>query len=188
MDDHRDAVKDRGGTRAMAMASRKREAAEEAFVISREFTAPRERVWKAWTEPEQLMQWWGPKGFKMLACKVDLRPGGIFHYGMQAPNGDPMWGKFIYREIVRPERLVVVVSFSDEHGGVTRHPMAPNWPLETLSIVTFAEQQGKTIVNVRWIPINATDEERKLFDSSHESMRMGWTGTMDQLAAHLAKA
>jgi uncharacterized protein YndB with AHSA1/START domain len=48
----------------------------EAFVSSRVFDAPRERVWKAWTEPERLKQWWGPKGFKVFSCKVDLRPGG----------------------------------------------------------------------------------------------------------------
>ena len=87
------------------------------FVISRTFDAPRELVWKAFTEREHLMQWFGPKGFKMLAGTVDLRPGGTFHYGMQAPDGKTMWGKWIFREIVPPERLVTVVSFSDEQGG-----------------------------------------------------------------------
>ena len=72
--------------------------------------APRERVWKAWTEPAQLKQWWGPKGFKVHTCKVDLKPGGIFLYGMQAPDGSDVWGKFTYREIKAPEKLVFIVS------------------------------------------------------------------------------
>src|SRR5215468_2760397 len=86
---------------------------ERAFVITRVFDAPLDLVFKAWTEAERLTHWWGPKGFKMLSCKLDLRPGGVFHYGMQAPNGAAMWGKWVFREIVAPKRLVFVVSFSD---------------------------------------------------------------------------
>lgn len=158
------------------------------FVISRTFDAPRDLVWKAFTEREHLMHWFGPKGFKMQAGKIDLRPGGVFHYGMQAPDGKTMWGKWTFREIVPPERLVTVVSFSDEQGGVTRHPLVQNWPLETLSTTTFAESGGKTTITLRWSAFNATEEERKIFDASHDGMRMGWTGTMDQLDAYLAQA
>ena len=111
--------------------------AEKAFVISRMFDAPRDLVWKAYTEADRLKKWWGPKGFTMLQCEIDLRPGGIFHYGMRAPDGSVMWGKWIFREIVVPKRLVVIVAFSDEAGGVTRHPFAPDWPLETLGTTTF---------------------------------------------------
>src|SRR5436190_428418 len=103
------------------------------FVISRAFAAPRDKVWKAWTEREQLLQWFGPKGFKMTAAKLDLRPGGTFHYCLKTPEGKALWGKFVYREITAPERIVLVNSFSDERGSLTRHPMSPTWPLETLS-------------------------------------------------------
>ena len=61
----------------------------------------------------------------------------MFHYGMRGPDGSEMWGKFVYREIAPPERLVFIVSFSDENGGMTRHPMAPTWPLEMLNTLTF---------------------------------------------------
>ncbi len=159
----------------------------EAFVITRVFDAPRERVWKAWTEPERLKHWWGPKGFTVHTCKVDLRPGGVFHYGMRAPDGGDMWGKFIYREIVAPERLVFIVSFSDEKGGVTRHPWSPNWPLETLSTITFAEQEGRTKITVQWVPHAATELERKTFEEGRQGMQQGWTGTFDQFAEYLAK-
>jgi uncharacterized protein YndB with AHSA1/START domain len=159
------------------------------FVISRVFDAPRDLVWKAFTEPERMKEWWGPKGFTVIASKMDFQVGGTYHYGMKAPDGTPMWGKFTYREIVAPERMVVVTSFSDEAGGITRHPMAPTWPLKMLSVFTFEEQPGgKTRFTVRWSALEASEEEQKTFDTSHDNMRQGWGGTMDQLAAYLAKA
>ena len=101
------------------------------FVISRVFDAPRDLVWKALTEPERMKQWWGPKGFTVTASNMDFRVGGTYHYGMKSPTGEPMWGKFRYLEVVPPQRMVMINSFSDEAGGITRHPMAPTWPLLT---------------------------------------------------------
>ncbi|MBI4275605.1 MAG: SRPBCC domain-containing protein, partial [Rhizobiales bacterium] len=80
------------------------------FVISRVFDAPRKLVWKAWTEAERLAQWWGPKGCTIRVVKLDVRPGGIFHYAMQFKPGHDMWGRFIYREIAAPERLIYISS------------------------------------------------------------------------------
>ena len=164
------------------------EFAGRPFVSARTFDAPREGVWRAWTERARLMQWFGPKGFKMPAAKIDFRPGGTFHYCTEAPNGDEMWGKFVYREIAAPERIVFVNSFSDEDGGLTRHPLNPDWPLEMLSTVTFAEHEGRTTVTVRWVPLNATDAERRTFEAGRASMEQGWSGTMDQLADYLGQA
>ena len=161
---------------------------ERELVIMRVFDAPRELVWKAWTERERLMQWFGPKGFTMRTATLDLRPGGVFHYCLQSPDGQDVCGKFVYREIVAPERIVLVNSFSDEKGNLTRHPMSPTWPLEMLSTTTFAEHEGETTITVRWVPLNATEAERKTFDTSHESMQIGRTGTFDQLAEYLANA
>jgi uncharacterized protein YndB with AHSA1/START domain len=159
------------------------------FVISRVFDAPRELVWKCFTEPERMKQWWGPKGVKVVASKMDLRVGGTYHYGMETPDGKTMWGKFVYREIVPPEKLVFINSFSDEKGGITRHPMAPSWPLEMLSVFTFEEQPGgKTKFTVRWSPHNPSKEERKTFDAGHASMTQGWSGTMEKLETYLTKA
>jgi len=159
------------------------------FVISRVFDAPREVVWKCFTDPEHMRQWWGPKDFKVLAFKMDLRVGGTYLYGMSAPNGSPMWGKFVYREIVPPERLEFINSFSDENGGTTRHPGHMSWPLEMLSIFTFEElPAGKTKFTVSWEPHNATEEERKTFEAGRDSMRMGWSGTLEKLEGYLTKA
>lgn len=168
--------------------SRAARPAESEFVITRVFDEPRDRLWKAWTEAERLKRWWGPKDFTVHTCEVDLCPGGLFHYGMRSPDGKDVWGKFIYREIVAPERLVFIVSFSDASGGVTRHPWVPNWPLETLSTVTFTEHEGKTRITVRWVPHSATEIERKTFEDGRGSMRQGWTGTLDQFDAYLARA
>lgn len=156
------------------------------FVISRTFDAPRELVWKAWTERDRLMRWFGPKGFTMTAANLDFRPGGVFHYCLRSPDGKEMWGRFVYREIVAPERIVLVNSFSDPKGGITTHPFSPTWPRETLSTTTLTEIGGRTTVTIVWEPINATDAERQTFDTNREGMTMGWGGTFDQLAAYLA--
>ena len=135
-----------------------------------------------------MKEWWGPKGVTITRSEMDLRPGGSYHYAMRTPDGNTMWGKFVYREITPPSRMVFVSSFSDEAGGVTRHPMARTWPLEMLSIFSFEEEGGKTRFTVRWSPLNASEEERAAFAAGHASMQQGWGGTLDKLAAFLAKA
>jgi uncharacterized protein YndB with AHSA1/START domain len=162
--------------------------AAREFVVTRVFDAPRTLVFKAWTEPARLARWFGPKGFTMLSCTLDLRPGGVFHYGMQSPDGHAMWGRWVFREVVTPERLAFVASFSDESGGVTRHPFAPDWPAEVLSTLTFAEHDGRTTLTMWGVPVNASDSERKTFEAGSESMQKGWAGTLDQLAGYLAEA
>jgi uncharacterized protein YndB with AHSA1/START domain len=157
------------------------------FVITRVCDAPRELVWQAFTQVEHLKHWWGPRGFKMLSCKLDLKPGGIFHYGMQAPDGFVMWGKWVFREIVPPERLTVVISFSDENAGVTRHPYAALWPAEMLGTTTFTAQGNKTLLTNRTIAFNATEAECKAFTAGFAGMEQGFTGTFDQFAVYLAK-
>src|ERR1700679_363040 len=112
------------------------------FTFSRTFTAPPESVWKVWTNPDLMAKWWGPKGFTTGTTKMDLRPGGEFHYSMFTPDGTEMWGKLIYRDIEPPKKLVYVTAFSDAKGGITRHPFHPAWPLELLSTITFEEKNG----------------------------------------------
>ena len=157
------------------------------FVISRTFDVPRDFMFKLWTDPEHMQRWWGPKGFTVFHSKMDLRPGGSYHYGMRSLDNQDMWGKFVFREIVKPERLVFVNSFSDEKGNVARHRMHLAWPLEMLSTITFIEQAGKTTVTVRSISLNATAEERKTFEDGFDSMQQGWGGTFERLAEYLAK-
>jgi len=106
---------------------------------------------------------------------------------LRAPDGSDMWGRFAYREIVKPERLVWINSFSDKDGGTTVHPMSPDWPRELLTKVSFVEQGGKTTVTVQWTPVDASTEvERKTFEDGRGSMQQGWTGTFEQLELYLA--
>jgi uncharacterized protein YndB with AHSA1/START domain len=159
------------------------------FVISRVFDAPRDLLWRCFTEPERMSQWWGPKGVKLVKSQMDFRVGGTYHYGMQNPDGQLMWGRMIYREISPPERIVFINSFSDETGGLGRHPLAPQWPLQMLSIFTFEDAPGgKTKFTVHWSPYEATAEEQAVFDAGHDSMTMGWSGTLERLEAYLPKA
>jgi uncharacterized protein YndB with AHSA1/START domain len=157
------------------------------LAISRNYDAPRDLVWKAWTEPERLAQWWGPQGLAMSDVRLDLRAGGLFHYSMTTPEGHRMWGKFVYRDIVAPQRLAFVASFSDQDAGTRRPPMGATWPLEVLNLVTFTEQDGRTMVTLQGVPIHATDEERRTFEGGLASMRQGFAGTLDQLETYLAK-
>ena len=158
------------------------------FVISRTFNAPRKLLLKAWTDREKLMKWFGPKGCTLPHANMDFRPGGIFHYMMRTPDGKEMWGKWTFREILAPEKLVLVNSFSDAQGGITRHPLSDSWPLETLSTTTFEERSGKTTITIHWSPLNASELEISTFNGAHEGMQMGWSGTFEQLEAYLAQA
>ncbi len=156
------------------------------FVISRLFDAPREILWTCFTEPERMKEWWGPQGSTIVASKMDLRVGGAYLGAMRAPDGRVMWAKFVYREILVPERLVWVHSFSDENGGLTRHPLSPTWPLEMLTTVTFEEAPGnKTKLQLRWSPHNATADEQATFDAAHDGMQGGWSGTFARLDSYL---
>ncbi len=163
-----------------------KEAGEFEFVITRVFDAPRDLVFKMWTSAEHLEHWFGPKGSTLHKAKLDVRPGGGLLACIRSPDRRDMWGKWVFREIVVPERIVFVNSFSDENGGLTRHPLSPTWPLELLTTITFAEEVGKTKLTLRWIPVNATEDERKTFNGGRESMKMGWTGTFENLDAYLA--
>lgn len=162
---------------------------DRPFVITRVFRAPREIVWKAWTEADALARWFGPKTVTLPHCTLDLREGGTFHYCMRPAEGPDSWGKWVFREIVKPDRLVFVVSFADEAGRAIRAPFDETWPLEMLSKVTFSEHAGfghGTVVTIEWTPHNPTEAERRTFAAGHDGMRQGWTGTLDRLAEVLA--
>ena len=161
---------------------------EDAFTLTRVFTAPRDLVWEAWTDPERLRHWWGPKGFTWVRATLDLRPGGLFHYCLRSPDGLEMWGKFRFHQIEAPERLVFIVSFSDEKMGTTRHPLSATWPLEVMHTLTLSEQRGRTTLSLTGLPHNASEVERNTFRKGHLSMQQGFKGTFDQLEEYLAKS
>jgi uncharacterized protein YndB with AHSA1/START domain len=158
-------------------------AAEPELVITRVFDAPRELVFKAWTEPERLVRWWGPKGFTTPLCKIDLRPGGVWHWCQRSPEGREFWCKGFYREIVEPERIVLSVFFSDEEGNFVepeRYGMSPDFPLQMLVTVTFAEHDGKTKLIMH----------QTILESVAEGIGAGvqaWNESFDRLAGFLTQ-
>ena len=157
---------------------------DREIVITRVFEAPRAPVFKAWTEPERVMRWWGPNGFSAPSCKIDLRPGGIFHTCMRSPEGQDFWSKGVYCEVVVPERIVCTDSFADADGNVvepSHYGMSPTWPREALVTLTFAEHEGRTTLTLRHAVGTATVSEA-------EMCQQGWSESLDKLAAYLAKA
>jgi len=154
------------------------------FVISRTMAAPRALVWTAWTDLTALLRWFGPQGCTLTAQSIDLRPGGVFHYAMETPGGT-MWGKWLFREVVAPVRLVLIQHFSDATGGVTRHPFSPHWPLLTYSVLTLSEAAGQTTMTLTWSPWDGDDLARSTFDTARPDMERGWSGTLAALLQYL---
>ena len=155
------------------------------FVITRVFNAPRKLIFDAFTQPKDLAHWWGPKGLALEVINLDLRPGGIFHYGMKSPEGHEMFGVFKYIEILSPEKIVFINAFADKEGNIIRAPFNPLWPLEVYNVWTLTEENGKTTLTLKGRPHNASEEENKMFDAGMPSMQQGFGGTFDQLEAYL---
>jgi NADPH2:quinone reductase len=155
---------------------------EQALVITRTFDAPRGLVFQAWTEPERVMRWWGPKDFTTPICEIDLRPEGGYRYCMRSPEGQDFWAQGVYREIVEPERVVCTDTFADEKGNPVspeHYGMSPEWPAETLVTVTFTEHAGKTRLTLQHSPLKPGRER--------DMCRQGWNESLDNLADYLAQ-
>ena len=152
----------------------------QELVITRTFDAPRERVWQAWTDPERLMRWWGPKGFTAPVCKLDLRVGGKYLNCMRSAEGQEFWSVGTYREIVAPSLLVYSDSFADAEGNVvpaTHYGMSSDFPLELQVTVTLAEDAGTTRMTLRHVGIPPGE----MSDMCAE----GWNQSFDKLAESL---
>lgn len=157
--------------------------------ITHTFNAPRELVFKTFTESEHLQNWWGPKGWTFNVSQSDFRPGGVFHYSQKpADDDDVMWVKFVYNEIIVPKKIVYTSYFSNEEGNIVRAPFNENWPLETLNTLTFTEDGGKTTLTAIISPAaSATEDELKTFGESQDIVHEGFSGTFNQLEDYLSK-
>ncbi|HEV2334732.1 MAG TPA: SRPBCC domain-containing protein [Stellaceae bacterium] len=145
-------------------------AGEQELVITCVFDAPRDLVFKAWTEPERAARWWGPQGFALVACEADVRPGGAWRRCLRAPDGTELWKRGVYREIVEPERLVFTYADEDASGNPGR---------ETLVTVIFADICGKTRLTLHQVGFASR--------RSCDLHRAGWASCLDRLAEHLIK-
>lgn len=158
------------------------------FQITRIFKAPRELVFQAHSDVVHLSGWMGHVNSKVIKADLNFVPGGTYHYGLQMEDGSEMWGKQTFREIVRPEKIVLIQSFSNAQGEITRHPLAPLWPRELLATLTFKETpDGHTEFTVSWQPHGASAEERAVFDGARDGMKGGFEGTFGKLDEYLVK-
>lgn len=151
------------------------------FSITRTFKASRDRVWDAWTRPEALAQWFGPKGTSSVILAYDLRPGGEWCGRIDAPDGSAMYSKFVFREVEPMSRLAWVHGFADAEGNRIRAPFAEKFPLEMLTTVLFIDEGKMTRIELSLVPLNASPEEEAFFASMTASMTGGWSGSFEQL-------
>ena len=142
------------------------------YVLERIFDAPRELVWRAWTDPEILHQWYGP-GVETVIHQFDLRPGGAWLNEMKW-GGKSDFSKMAFQEVTQPKRMVWHHSSTDVDWNVVSSPMMANWPRVLLTTVTFQEADGKTTVRLSQVPLDATDAEIACFAEMMVNMDKGW--------------
>ena len=144
---------------------------KKEMTLTRILNAPRELVFKAWTEVDHLAQWWGPKGFTNPVCRADVRVGGKIYIEMKSPDGTvyPMDGSFT--EITTPAKIVFLSSALDDQGKRI---------FEVMNTVLFEAENGKTILT-----IHAVVDETPLAKPFLDGMNEGWSQSLDRLSAHV---
>jgi uncharacterized protein YndB with AHSA1/START domain len=150
---------------------------DSVIVLSRVFDAPRALVFEAFTKPEHLAQFWGPKGMRKAACTVDLRVGGEFRVDVQGPDGKIYPATGIYREIAPPERIVYAATTADDN------PCGAGLPPRSIVTLRFESQDGKTKLTVHAQLQSRTAAEAAIAGGFNE----GWTDSFDRLDAMLAR-
>ena len=156
------------------------------YLLDREFNAPRELVWRAWTDPDLLHRWYGP-GVKTTIHEFDLRVGGVWRNEMQWGETND-YSKMAFQEVVEPEKMVWHHSSTDADWNVISNPMMPNWPRVLLTTVTFEDLGDKTKVRLTQVPVDATEAELACFAEAMSNMDHGWGGgykIIDEVLAEL---
>lgn len=148
--------------------------ANKTVILTRTFDAPREQVWKTWTEPERLKLWWGPKNFTAPFMKNDLRIGGKYLFAMKDPEGKLIWSTGVYKDIRYLEKIVATDSFADEKGNIVPpEAYGMSGMAEVLEMTVTLEDVGnktKLILNHKEFP------EGEIFDMCVQ----GWNESLDK--------
>lgn len=155
-------------------------ATNKDLIITRVFDAPIEVVWKAWTEPDNVTRWWGPKIFTSPLAEIDLRVGGKYHFCMRTPEGQDIHSAGTYQEIIPMKKIVCTDSFADENGNIvsgTQYGMDSDFPLELYMTINFEEQDGKTRMTLKHVGL----PEGEMFDMTNT----GWNESFDKLEESL---
>ncbi len=155
------------------------------YVLERVFDAPRELVWKTWTDPKLLPRWFGPN-VETIIHRLELKPGGLWLIEMQR-GGKSNYQRAQYTEVMPPQRLVWLHSSSDADWNIVSNPMMADWPRALLTTVTFAQQGGQTKVRLTWVPHEASEAELACFAAAIGGIDRGWAAGMKLLAELLAE-
>jgi uncharacterized protein YndB with AHSA1/START domain len=155
------------------------------YVLERVFDAPRELVWKSWTDPELLPRWYGPN-VKTIVHRLELKAGGLWLIEMQW-GGKSYYQRAEYTEVAPPERLIWLHASSDADWNVVASPMMADWPRLLLTTVTFADDGGRTRLRLTWVPHAASKAEIDCFAAAIAGMGKGWAAGMELLAKLLAE-
>jgi uncharacterized protein YndB with AHSA1/START domain len=155
------------------------------YVLEREFNAPRELVWKTWTDPLLLARWYGPN-VETIIHRLDVTPGGLWLNEMKMGEKSS-YQRSEYTEVVEPERLVCLMSNADADWNLAPNPMMPDWPRVLLTTVTFEETGGRTKMRLTWAPHEASAAEIACFAAAIDGMGKGWNAGMKLLAELLAE-
>jgi uncharacterized protein YndB with AHSA1/START domain len=159
---------------------------KEGLRIVRDFKAPQALVFQAFSTAEAFADWWGAPGMPITVKHFDFKQGGKLHYKMEG-HGQVMWGLFKYGNIVKPNLIEFVNSFSDEEGNICKSPFPMEFPLEIFNHLTLKENSGITTLTLESHPINATPEQEAAFYSMMANISEGFAGTFNQLEAYLTK-
>jgi len=154
----------------------------ERMVVTKVFDAPRELVWKAWTDPKYIMQWWGPKGFSCPACQMDVRVGGKSLLCMKTPDGYEGWNAIEYHEIVLHEKIVSSMYFSDSKGNkIDPAELGIEEPIDGAYDVTLFEDLGNGQTKLTYIG------NESIASAKESGQFYGWVETLDKIAAVVAE-
>lgn len=155
----------------------------ERMMVTRVFDAPRELVWKAWTESEYVMQWWGPKGFTVPFCRMDFRVGGKFLCCMRSPDGQEFWNGGEYHEIVPYEKIVSTMYFADSNGNKVEPEQygIEHEAIEGAYDVTLFEDLGNGQTKLTFIGNESAQ------DAAESGQLEGWKQILDKVAVVVAE-
>jgi len=155
------------------------------FVLKRTFDAPRDLVWRTWTDPDLVQRWYGP-GVETVLHEFNPTPGGLWLNEMRMGDNS-MYQRTEFTEVEPPSRLVMLMSNSDANWEPADSPMNPNWPRTLLTTITLTENGDQTDMVLEWAPHNATDDQIEAFRAALGDLDKGWGAGMDIVAEILAE-
>jgi len=159
----------------------------EPSILTRDFDAPMQLVYEAWTQQDHLCKWQVPNA--EVACvykSADIKAGGSALHKMIMPNGHEMWLLTQYHEL-SPHHTIVFTQYESNEAGDILPPSMPNWPKEIRATIKLSENNGMTHMQFIWQPINPSKEEAEAWEVSRPQHGKGWGGSFELLAGYLAK-